>query len=226
MQLVISTFVQKALQVVADPLRESVVQLLESPHALGQFPSQTSFVSIMLLPQLGLQSESLLLLHPLGQHPSTFAQTVISVKTQAALQLAELPLRESEVQTRPSSQVVGQFPSQVSPASTILLAQIGAQSPSFRLLQPGAQQVSPEVQLTISGYEQVALQVVEEPDIILVVHAFWSSQLVGQSPSQSSPASSRPFPQPGRQSSSEREVQPAGQQASLSRQLTTGLFEH
>ena len=146
MQLVISTFVQNASQVVAEPFKESVVQLLESSQAVGQLPSQNSFVSIMLLPQLGLQSLSLLLLHPFGQHPSLCAQVVMSENTQTASQFCSLPLREFDVQARPSSQVVGQFPSQISPASTTLLPQLGAQSLSLRLLHPPGQHPSFELQ--------------------------------------------------------------------------------
>ena len=219
-------FEQKASQAIAEPFTESVVQLLESSQAVGQFPSQVSFVSITPFPQLGAQSLSLLLLHPLGQHPSAFVQAVISVKPQAALQLEELPVRESEVQTSPSSQAVGQLPSQVSPASTTLLEQIGAQSLSLRLLQPGAQQPSAEVQAEIGVLEHSALQVVEEPIKTSLVQAFWSSQLVGQSPSQLSPASSNKFPQTDWQSLSKRESHPLGQHPSSSVQDRIRVLMH
>ena len=207
-------FEQKASQAIAEPFTESVVQLLESSQAVGQFPSQVSFVSITPFPQLGAQSLSLLLLHPLGQKP------------QAALQFEELPLRESEVQTSPSSQAVGQLPSQVSPASTTLLEQIGAQSLSLRLLQPGAQQPSAEVQAEIGVLEHSALQVVEEPIKTSLVQAFWSSQLVGQSPSQLSPASSNKFPQTDWQSLSKRESHPLGQHPSSSVQDRIRVLKH
>jgi hypothetical protein len=211
---------------VAEPLIESVVHVLESSHAVGQFPSQASFSSTILLPQLALQSLSLLLLQPVGQHPSPFAQSIMSVKMQEALQAAALPLRVSDVQARLSSHVSGQFPSQASPLSTILLEQTGAQSSSLRLLQPGAQHPSPDTQAMIAVFEQVALHADEEPITLSVVHAFWSSQFEGQSPSQSSPASRRLFPQRGWQSLSVMESQPLGQHASLSRHAEMGLLEH
>ena len=225
-QLVTAILVQKASQAVAEPFNVSTVQTLESSHVIGQFPSQLSFVSITLFPQLGVQSPSLLLLHPLGQHWSPCAQVVMSENTQTASQVCPLPLRASDVQTNPSSQVVGQLPSQISPASTTLFEQSGAQSSSLRLLHPGAQQPSPEIHVTIAGYEQAAVQAVEEPDNVLVVHAFWSSQLEGQSPSQVSPVSNRLLPQMGWQSLSEMESQPPGQQSSLWRQVKIGLLAH
>ena len=143
-QVVISIVVQNASQVVAEPLKESSVHALESSQAVGQFPSQISFVSMTPLPQSGLQSVSLLLLQPLAQHPSPLVQAVIPVNTQTASQLEELPFRESDVQLSPSLQVAGQFPSQVSPTSTILLEQMESQSLSSRLVHPGGQQPSPE----------------------------------------------------------------------------------
>ena len=225
-QLVTWTLVQKASQEVAEPFRESAVQLLESLQAVGQFPSQISFSSTTLLPQLGLQSASLLLLHPLGQHPSPFVQVAIEVKTQLASQFPKLPLREFEVQASPSSQVVGQLPSQISPASTTLLEQSGAQSLSLRLLHPVGQHPSPEVQAKMAVCKQSALQVDEEPINTSTVHAFWSSQLVGQSPSQTSPNSSILFPQLGWQSVSEIESQPLGQQLSSSKQAKSGVLIH
>ena len=210
----------------ADPLRESMVQALESKHEVGQLPSQSSMDSMMEFPQMALQSSSLLLLHPEGQHPSPFKQAVMSVKAQAASHEVELPPRESVVQAIASSQEVGQFPSQISPASTMLLAQTGAQSASLRLLQPAAQQPSPEVQVIISVFRHSALQVLEEPSKLSMVHAFWSEQLVGQSPSQSSPISRSEFPQMDWQSLSERESQPAVQQPSLLVQVTMTELEH
>ena len=183
-------------------------------------PSQSSFVSTIPLPQLILQSSSLLLLQPVGQHPSPFAQPVMSEKRQAALQSATFPVRESEVHARPSSQVVGQFPSQVSPASTILFEQMEAQSSSLRLLHPEGQQPSPILQVIISVKEQVALQVSTEPTKLSAVQLSWSSQLTRQSPSQVSPGSRRPFPQIDGQSLSERASHPLGQQPSSPAQVT------
>ena len=206
---------QRALQFAAEPLRESTVHILESSHAVGQFPSQTSFSSMMLLPQVALQSSSLLLLQPGAQHPSPSAQSVMSEKLQTALQLLALPLREFVVQTSPSSHVDGQFPSQVSPASTTLLEQMGAQSPSLRLLHPVAQHPSPEVQVMMSVFRHSASQVLEEPSKLSTVHAFWSEQLVGQFPSQISPTSRRELPHTGWQSVSVCELHPGGQHPSL-----------
>ena len=150
-QLVTSTLVQIASQLLAEPFKTSLVQLFASPHKVGQFPSQLSFASVTLFPQIDPQSPSLLLLQPVGQHPSPCAQVVISLKTQATSQVEALPVRESAVQTTPSSQDVGQFPSQISPASTRLFEHRGAQSLSLRLLHPGAQQESPELHAIMSG---------------------------------------------------------------------------
>ena len=225
-QLIMSTLLQRALQVVAEPFRESTVQLLESSHAVGQFPSQISVVSTIEFPQVALQSLSLLLLQPGAQHPSAFPQTVMSEKTQTALQLFALPLREFVVQASPSSHVDGQFPSQVSPASTTLLEQTGAQSSSLRLLHPVAQHPSAGVQVMISLKEQTASQVLEEPLKLSTVQAFWSEQLAGQSPSQSSPVSSRELPHTGWQSLSVTELQPGGQHPSLPVHAQIAELEH
>ena len=192
------------------------MQLLKSWHSTGQLPSQASFVSTTPFPQLAVQSSSLLLLQPLGQHPSPFSQTLMPEKTQTALQSLALPLIKSDVHARPSSQAVGQFPSQLSPASTTLLEQSGAQSSSLRLLQPGGQQPSEEVQAEITVLEQSALHVDADPSKASTVHVFWSSQLAGQSPSQISPASSSELPQMGWQSLSLIESQPFAQHSSLS----------
>ena len=225
-QLVTAVLVHKASHPGAEPFNTSAVQLLESLQVVGQLPSQTSFASTTLLPQLEAQSGSLLLLHPLGQHPSPFPQAVMSVKMQVASQFEALPLRESEVQATPSLHVLGQFPSQTSPASTTLLAQTAVQSSSFRLLHPGAQHPSEEEQAEMGVLEQSASQVLEEPNNASTVQAFWSSQLAGQSPSQISPASINELPQTGWQSLSKRESHPVGQHPSESMQDRISVLLH
>src|SRR5262245_56750130 len=94
--------------------------------------------------------------------------------------------------------------SQVSPASTAPLPQATAQSPSLLLVQPGAQQPSPLVQVLIGVVTQRAVQV---PALISVsvVQLSPSLQLVRQAPgwpaamavSQVSPESTAPLPQVG-----------------------------
>ena len=130
------------------------------------------------------------------------------------------------MQLRPSSQVTGQLPSQVSPDSTTLLEQIGAQSLSFKLLQPGAQHPSLFVQVVMSKLVQWASQALAEPFKESMVQALESSQTVGQLLSQSSLASTTLLPQTAWQSLSAFESHPVGQQLSLLTQATTGLLRH
>src|SRR5262247_1258227 len=94
--------------------------------------------------------------------------------------------------------------SQASPASTAPLPQTTGQSPSLLLVQPGAQQPSPLVQVVIGVVTQRAVQV--PPFIsVSVVQLLPSLQLVGQAPgwpaampvSQVSLGSTWPSPQVG-----------------------------
>jgi hypothetical protein len=70
----------------------------------------------------------------------------------SAVQLALSPARLSLVQASASSQALGQLEigSQVSPDSTALLSQTGAQSLSSLLLQPAGQQPSPSLHALIA----------------------------------------------------------------------------
>jgi hypothetical protein len=88
-------------------------------------------------------------LQPGGQQPSPFWQAVMRGcgLGHCALQLAALPVSVSMVQASPSSQVVGQLPSQVSGASTVLLPQVLEQSLSLAWVQPAGQQPSPLAQV-------------------------------------------------------------------------------
>src|SRR5262249_8474422 len=65
-----------------------------------------------------LQSLSVTLVHPGAQQPSPFAQAVTGECEQATSHVAGVPLNVSEVQELPSSQLVGQLPSHVSPGSS------------------------------------------------------------------------------------------------------------
>jgi len=84
-------------------------------------------------------------LQPEAQQPSPSVQDVITVLEQAALQLAAEPVKRSLVHLLPSSQDVGQLPSQVSPVSTAPLPQFAEQSLSVTGVHPSAQQPSSPV---------------------------------------------------------------------------------
>jgi hypothetical protein len=91
-QAVMAVWVQTRVQVALLPLAvTSVVQALPSLQLVGQ-GSQVSPFSTTPLPHFGVQSESLLALHPVGQQPSPPIQAVMAVWLQATLQLALLPV--------------------------------------------------------------------------------------------------------------------------------------
>jgi len=148
-QVVIFELLQAALQLAALPKSVSMVQAFPSLHVEGQLLSQVSPDSTMPLPQFAEQSLSPLALQPAGQQLSEAVQDEILWWAQTAEQLATAPVSASIVQALPSSQPVGQFPSQVSPDSTIPLPQLAEQSLSLRALQPLGQQPSPSLHAEI-----------------------------------------------------------------------------
>ena len=229
-QLTMETFEQATLQFAALPVMVSTVQLFPSSQLTGQLPggSQVSPASTTELPQLALQSSSVVWSQPAGQHPSPSAQLTMDELVHATLQLAALPVMESTVQLFPSSQLTGQVPggSQVSPGSTTELPQLAEQSPSLTASQPAGQQPSPPAQLTMATLEHAALQVAALPVMVSFVQSLPSSQLTGQVPggSQVSPDSTTELPQLALQSPSVVWLQPAGQQLSPAAQLTMGAF--
>jgi hypothetical protein len=103
---------------------------LPSSHAVGQEAggSQVSPASTAPLPQVAEQSESVVELQPAGQQSSWDSQLVLTLWTQATLQVAGLPLFRSVVQPLPSSQLSGHelAGSQVSFASRTPLPQVAA----------------------------------------------------------------------------------------------------
>jgi hypothetical protein len=111
-------------------------------------------------------------------------------------------------------QAVGQFPSQASGASTTPFPHSAEHSPSFVASHPSGQQPSPLVHAVTGSVAHCASQVATAPVIESVVQGSPSSQVVGQSPSQISPASRRPFPHDGSQSLSFVEVHDPTQHAS------------
>lgn len=203
-----------ALQEPAAPAKESMVQALPSPQVAGQLPSQVSPGSTTPSPHEGEQSLSEAAVQPAGQQPSSDTQLVRGVKAQAALHACALPVRISLVQAMPSSHVAGHAPSQISWASTTPLPQDAEQSSSVVLLHPAGQQPSPAAQPVRAACVQAALHDSLAPVIESTVQAMPSSQDVGQSPSQVSPASRTPLPHDAEQSSSEDALQPAGQHPS------------
>jgi phosphotransferase system HPr-like phosphotransfer protein len=74
-------WLQVMLQLARLPALASVVQTLSSSQEVGQEDggSQVSPDSITPLPQVGVQSESLLALHAAGQQPSAATQAVMMV---------------------------------------------------------------------------------------------------------------------------------------------------
>jgi len=201
-QAVTCVCVHTALQVAAEPVIASVVQAFPSLQSVGQFRSQVSLPSTTPLPQVELQSESLLLLQPAGQQPSPLWQAVIATLLQTTLQFCGEPTIESAVHALPSLQSVGQLPSQVSPGWTTPSPQKPLQSESFAVVHPAGQQPSPLWQVVIAVFEHCAVQSALVPLIVSVVHALLSLQLAGQAPvpeampgSQLSPGSIRPLPQ-------------------------------
>jgi len=216
-----------AEQLVALPVSESIVQALPSLQLAGQLPSHTSPASTCPLPQLAEQSVSLLRLQPGAQQPSPDAQAVIAEARQTELQAAGSPSKRSTVQEFPSSQAVGQLPSQVSPASTVRLPQVAEQSESSTEVHPGAQQPSPPVQAITAVNTHFVAHAPPVASRRSVVHAEPSLQLVGQLPSQSSGDSVTVLPQRGAQSASLSVEQAAGQQPSpVARQAVIGAATH
>jgi hypothetical protein len=212
--IVIGGWVHCRLHMAAEPVRTSAVQELPSfGHVVGQFPSQSSGGSITLLPHTAVQLPSLVALHPVGQHPSPFTHIVIGGWVHCRLHMAAEPVRTSAVQAIPSSgQVVGQFPSQVSPGSTTLLPQVAVQLLSLLALQPMGQQPSPPVHIVIGVLVHARVHI--EPVSVSAVQLFPSLQDVGQFPSQVSPGSITPFPHMAVQFGSFVALQPVGQQPS------------
>jgi hypothetical protein len=104
------------------PTTVSLVHGRPSLQVLGQLAggSQLSPASMTELPQIAGQSLSLFLFQPEAQQPSLCLHPS-AVKVHFTLQLAEVPLRVSVVQTLLSFQVDGQLPggSHVSMCSTI-----------------------------------------------------------------------------------------------------------
>jgi hypothetical protein len=159
-QAVMAVWVQTRVQVALLPLAvTSVVQALPSLQLVGQ-GSQVSPFSTTPLPHFGVQSESLLALHPVGQQPSPPIQAVMAVWVQATLQVALPPVIWSVVQALLSLQEVGQedFGSQVSPFSTTPLPHFGVQSESLLALHPVGQQPSPPIQAVMAVWLQATLQ--------------------------------------------------------------------
>jgi hypothetical protein len=145
-------------------VRTFVVHAIPSSHVAGQFPSQVSEGSTVPFPQVGEQSLSWLALQPGAQQPSPPVHVVIGGCVHCRLHCAAVPIKTSAVQLFPSSaQVVGQFPSQISPDSTTLFPQIGVQLSSLLALQPGAQQPSDAVHVVIAGWLHTTSQLAGEP---------------------------------------------------------------
>ena len=134
-----------------------------------------------------------------------------------ALHVSGAPANRSVVQALASLQEVGQSaPSQTSPLSRVPLPQVGEQSLSFASVQPGGQHPSPLPHWVTTEYTQLAVQFSPLPIKVSAVLALASSQLIGQSASQTSLISRRPLPQREEQSLSTEISQPAAQHPSLS----------
>ena len=179
--------------------------------------SQFSPVSIAPLPQLGWQSLSLVALQPEGQQLSPPWHSVwVPLATHWAWQV---PALTSLRRLQPTAgHDVGQLlsGSQVSPASTVLLPQVAAQSLSLATLQPGGQQLSPEAQVVCMPLStQRDVQLAADPCSVCFVQPI-GAQVVGQvdTGSQVSPVSTVPLPHIVAQSLSLAALQAGGQQLS------------
>lgn len=159
--------VQANVQVATEPVlvRMLLASLRQASdwvwHALGG--SHFSPASTTEFPQTGVQLLSLLALQVEGQQPSPFAQALITVVlTHLAVQAAAVPCSARSWQPT-AGQLVGQLaPSQLSlqAASVTPLPHWQAQSLSFAVVQPEAQQPSPFVQvLMTASFTHWALQV-------------------------------------------------------------------
>jgi len=121
--------------------------------------------------QRGAQSPSLAPEQPGGQQPSPAMQAVTGWWMQVRVQPSAEPEATSTVQALASSQVRGQAPwwpaviarSQFSSLSTTPFPQIGWQSLSSAVEQPGGQQLSPPAHPVIGKGTQAALQLVAVP---------------------------------------------------------------
>jgi hypothetical protein len=238
---VICVFVHAELQVLAAPVRTSVVQALPSLQLVMQLldGSQVSPGSFTLFPHAGMQSTSLLALQPGAQHVSArlVSHTVIAVFAQVTLHAAAVPVSTSVVQALPSLQVVlhlvALVSSQVSPESNTPLPQPATTTqslsvpPAAGFLQPGAQQPSPLVQAVTGVLVHLTLQAPAVPVRTSVVHALLSLHVVGQLPSHVSVPLTLPSPQNGFvQSLSPGAEQPLGQQVSPLVQTVSGALVH
>ena len=130
-----------------------------------------------------------------------------------------------------SGQTGEQSPSQSSSPSTTPLPQLAEQSPSSKLLQPGAQQPSTSKLHSMIGTKtHSALQASAVPISVSLVQRSTSSQLEGQPPAASgshvSFSSKTPSPQLSEQSLSVLGSQPAAQQLSSLKQLVIGTGTH
>jgi hypothetical protein len=136
---------------------------------------------------------------PAGQHPSLFVHEVRGVFTHTVEHSLADPSKESTVHASPSSQDVGQFPSQVSFSSTIPFPHTFSQSLSDEESHPTEQQPSSSKQPT-GRTSQRAVQSSALPTSAIMEHAGSGGHSVGHrsepepSGSQISPGSKRPFP--------------------------------
>jgi hypothetical protein len=157
--IVIAGCVHRTSQVPGVPVRTSLVQTMpSSAHVVGQLPSQVSVPSTTPLPHIAMQFGSLLALQPGAQQLSPPMHIVIGGCVHWTLHCVGVLVSTSLVHAIPSSgHVVGQFPSQVSPISTMSLPQLAEQSSSFVEVQPGAQQPSPSLHVVIGGCVHIAV---------------------------------------------------------------------
>lgn len=224
---VIGWALQTALQDCALPLRTSRVHTLPSEQLTGHAPSQISGGSIVMLPQLGEQSVSVIALHPTAQQPSPDTHCVIGWNEHAALHELAEPTRLSIVHAEASLHAVGhEVPSQVSPVETTPSPHVEEQSASVARVQPAGQQPSPPLHAEIAWKLQAALHEDAAPTSASIVHALPSEHVVGQSASHVSPRSSCALPHVVEQSSSVFGVQPSAQQPSPFIHVVIASYSH
>jgi hypothetical protein len=166
----------------------SATQVAEQPSPAVLLPSsQVSGAVVTPSPQRAVQSLSLPIVAPVGQHPSPLVGVVMAVKRHTAVHVPALASM-SLVQAIPSEHVEGQLPvpdaiavSHVSGAVRTPSPQTRGQSLSVPIVAPDGQQPSPFAGAEI-GVEVHAAAHVPPPVSVSRVHAMPSLQALGQRP--------------------------------------------
>jgi len=228
--IVTRLWAQPALQLLALPVGESVVQASPSSQLVGHADggSQVSPGSSAPSPHVNEQSLSGVTQpaapgaqQAAGQQPSPSTHAVMVLLLQEASHVPADPLMESAVQLLPSSQLVGQLPvSHPSPISSTPFPHMGTQSESTLALPNDGQQPSPSTNIPMMVPPDIVAVGVEvhvipqpAPSSVSVVQASPSSHVVGHAPGPPAAMAtshvSMPFTRPSPQASVQLLRQPS-----------------